>query len=360
MRVCRRSLIGAALVAIMGAVSVVQAWPVEAPGRGAPAESVAPGCSLRSLPGLATLLSRVPAEDRSPAAAGGGLTVRPSWLVFERAAFALVDAARVSEGPIDLGTLRADDPRDRRLPVPCTPSLVANDFIVYKLARVGYSTTEIVAIVRAERSRTPAGGTRARVASAPTRTEWPAFPAANYASPGLDARPSGDATWPAPTYKPVTASITPATAPAQAAVFPRTAGPQRPPAVQVPVTIDAHVRSLAAVYQVDPRLVSAMIRQESNWQPTSVSAKGAIGLMQLMPATASMLGVDPRDPVDNLRGGIAYFADLLREFGNVRDALTAYNAGPEHAWQVVRGERRVFPETRRYLDAIATAYPFAR
>jgi len=274
---------------------------------------------------------------------------------------AIVDAANAGNPGISLDALRAPDPRARRLPVPCTPLLVRNDDLAYKLSMAGYSVTEIAAIVRAERSRASIDAAHARRMAGLDRADLPAFPAANYASPGLDARPAIAATsWPMPTYKPVNANITPVTAPAQAAAFPRTVGPQRPPAVPMPVTIDAHVRSLAAVYQIDPRLVSAIIRQESNGKSASVSPKGAIGLMQLMPATASMLGVDPRDPVDNLRGGIAYFADLLREFGNVRDALTAYNAGPEHAWQVVRGERRIFPETRRYLDAIATAYPPAR
>ena len=357
MRLGRWSLIGAALVAMTAAVSSAVAAPAGRPGRAAGAESADTGCSLSHLPGLAALLSRVPAVERPPADGASGPTARPAWQMFERAALALVEAARAGEGPFDLATLRAADPRDRRLPVPCTPSLIANDFIVYKLTRVRYSTTEIAAIVRAERSRAPAGAARARPATTSARAEWPAFPTANYASPGLDARPStASAAWPMPTYRPAATNV----ASSGEAAFPRAAWPERPPGVAMPATIDAHVRSLAAVYQVDPRLVSAMIRQESNWQPTAVSAKGAIGLMQLMPATASMLGVDPRDPVDNLRGGISYFADLLREFGNVRDALIAYNAGPEHAWQVVRGERQVFPETRRYVDAIASAYPPAR
>jgi soluble lytic murein transglycosylase-like protein len=117
------------------------------------------------------------------------------------------------------------------------------------------------------------------------------------------------------------------------------------------------VRRYADAYQVDPLLVSAMIRHESNWQQASVSNKGALGLMQLMPATAAMLNVNPHDPVENIRGGIAYLAGLLRTYGDLRLALIAYNAGPTHANQVSRGERGLFAETRRYLDAIATMYP---
>jgi soluble lytic murein transglycosylase-like protein len=84
--------------------------------------------------------------------------------------------------------------------------------------------------------------------------------------------------------------------------------------------------------------------------------KGAIGLMQLMPGTAAMLGVNPRDPLDNLRGGIAYLSGLLRTYNDVRLALIAYNAGPDHANRVIRGEVTIFPETRRYLDDIGAIY----
>jgi soluble lytic murein transglycosylase-like protein len=124
-----------------------------------------------------------------------------------------------------------------------------------------------------------------------------------------------------------------------------------------PDTLDSYIRQYARTYRVDHRLVYAMIRHESNWDARSISPKGAIGLMQLMPATAAMLKVNPQDPVDNVRGGIAYLAELIRTFGSVRHALIAYNAGPTHASQVLRGERALFDETRRYLRAIATVYP---
>jgi len=119
----------------------------------------------------------------------------------------------------------------------------------------------------------------------------------------------------------------------------------------------AQIRLYADAYKVDYRLVAAMIRQESNWRQASVSSKGAVGLMQLMPATAAMLNVNAHDPVDNIRGGIAYLAGLLRTYRDLRCALIAYNAGPTHANQVIRGERGLFAETRRYLDAIAATYP---
>jgi soluble lytic murein transglycosylase-like protein len=137
-------------------------------------------------------------------------------------------------------------------------------------------------------------------------------------------------------------------------------GPRSVPAsvpLGAPRDLEAQIRRYADAYQVDHRLVAAMIHQESNWQQASVSSKGALGLMQLMPATAAMLKVNPHDPVDNVRGGIAYLAGLLRTYGDLRHALIAYNAGPTHANQVIRGERSLFSETRRYLQAIATMYP---
>jgi hypothetical protein len=129
-----------------------------------------------------------------------------------------------------------------------------------------------------------------------------------------------------------------------------------PTSVVGPLALDAYVRRYAAAYQVDYLLVAAMIRHESNWQSAVVSNRGAIGLMQLMPETAAMLGVNPNDPVENLRGGIAYLAGLLKTYKDARLALIAYNAGPDHANKVVRGEADVYPETRRYLDTINATY----
>jgi soluble lytic murein transglycosylase-like protein len=79
--------------------------------------------------------------------------------------------------------------------------------------------------------------------------------------------------------------------------------------------------------------------------------------MQLMPATAAALRVDPWDPLDNLRGGIAYLAALLRRYGTPMLALVAYNAGPQHAERVRAGRAVPYRETRRYLDAIHAEYP---
>jgi soluble lytic murein transglycosylase-like protein len=102
-----------------------------------------------------------------------------------------------------------------------------------------------------------------------------------------------------------------------------------------------------------------MIAAESGGNAMARSSAGAIGLMQLMPSTAAALGVDPWKPAENLRGGIAYLAELLRAYQeDVRLALVAYNAGPQHANLVRDGRAVAYQETRRYLNAVNAKYPF--
>jgi soluble lytic murein transglycosylase-like protein len=118
--------------------------------------------------------------------------------------------------------------------------------------------------------------------------------------------------------------------------------------------IDEH----AASRGVRPELVRAVIQVESNYNPRARSPKGALGLMQLMPATASALGVlDPFNVVENIRGGVAYLRQLLDKYQNNEElALAAYNAGPE---AVARHGTKVPPyrETQQYVKKILAKTP---
>ena len=89
------------------------------------------------------------------------------------------------------------------------------------------------------------------------------------------------------------------------------------------------VSKISAKYNVDEKLVNAVIRQESGFNVKAKSKAGAMGLMQLMPATARGLGVkDPYNPVQNIEGGVKYLSNLLKKYnGNIVLALAAYNAG---------------------------------
>lgn len=103
-------------------------------------------------------------------------------------------------------------------------------------------------------------------------------------------------------------------------------------------------------YGLDPGLLHAVAWQESRGNNFAVSDKGAMGIMQLMPATAAALGVDPRDPEANVRGGAAYLALMLAKFGAVELALAAYNAGPAAVLRY--GGVPPYPETRNYVSTI--------
>ena len=112
----------------------------------------------------------------------------------------------------------------------------------------------------------------------------------------------------------------------------------------------------AAVYQVPRELVHSIIEVESGWQPHAVSNKGAVGLMQLMPATAVTFGVTNRFEIDqNIRGGVAYLARLLKLFnGDLRLVAAAYLTGET---QILRaGLEYSNAEVYKYVAKVARLY----
>jgi len=122
-----------------------------------------------------------------------------------------------------------------------------------------------------------------------------------------------------------------------------------PPPPSAPEAIVKFVRLVAPEYKLQPHLVLSVIATESNFDPMAVSPKDARGLMQLIPATAARFGVrNPMDPVQNLRGGMAYLRWLMARFeGDVTLAAAAYNAG-EGAVERYRGVPP-YAETRMYV-----------
>ncbi|MFQ5427385.1 MAG: transglycosylase SLT domain-containing protein [Thermodesulfobacteriota bacterium] len=119
--------------------------------------------------------------------------------------------------------------------------------------------------------------------------------------------------------------------------------------------LDSIIRDKSDKYGVDPALVKALIKAESNFDAGAVSEAGASGLMQLMPGTAAKMGVSDRtDPVDNIEGGVKYLSLLLTQFSETSLALAAYNAG-ENA--VLRyGAIPPYAETRDYVNKVLVYY----
>ncbi len=123
-----------------------------------------------------------------------------------------------------------------------------------------------------------------------------------------------------------------------------------------PADIDSAIERAAARHNVDPNLVRAVVKVESNFNPNAVSRKGAIGLMQLMPSTARQLNVkNPFDPEQNVDAGVRHLKQLLESYGgDVRLSLAAYNAG---AGAVARSSGVPhYAETQNYVRRITNLY----
>jgi len=142
-----------------------------------------------------------------------------------------------------------------------------------------------------------------------------------------------------------------ATAPAAMSPSPPAAAPPTPASTR-PADIAEAVNSASGRYRIDPDLVNSVIRAESGFKVHAISPKGAQGLMQLMPGTASNLGVSNAfDPNANVDGGTRYLRELLERYNfDLVKALAAYNAGPHRVEQY--GGVPPYLETRKYVASI--------
>ncbi|HWI20862.1 MAG TPA: lytic transglycosylase domain-containing protein [Vicinamibacterales bacterium] len=209
--------------------------------------------------------------------------------------------------------------------LPCDTNVRRRDHVAWQMAMVGHSAKEISDVLRGHLTVADLDGAQARLMAGFTRTQVAEF---------LESR------WREPIASP----------PAS--------GPEPLPTTALASDINTELELLAKKYQVPSNLIRAMVAAESGGNARAISRAGAIGLMQLMPATAAALGVDPWHPLENLRGGIQYFAELLRAYDqDPRLALIAYNAGPQHANRVRAGTAVAYRETRKYLDIISATYP---
>ena len=111
-----------------------------------------------------------------------------------------------------------------------------------------------------------------------------------------------------------------------------------------------HAKAMARKHGVPEDLFLRLVQQESGWNPSARSHKGARGLAQLMPGTAAKLGVDASDQVQNLEGGARYLRMMYNTFGSWRLALAAYNAGPGAVAKY--GGVPPYRETRNYVRII--------
>jgi soluble lytic murein transglycosylase-like protein len=194
-------------------------------------------------------------------------------------------------------------------------------------------------------SISPIGGVQARIREIVSEFDM-GMPFAQVLS-SVQAQPTAAISAPsAPSRAASVAPVTPAT-PGQAGGWAR----KLPEAAQQWLP---HIERIARRNGVDPKLLAALVKQESGFQADVRSPAGAIGLAQLMPGTARELGVDPTDPIANLEGGARYLRSQLDRFGSAPLALAAYNAGPGRV--AASGGIPDISETQNYVRNVMAFY----
>lgn len=208
---------------------------------------------------------------------------------------------------------------------PDAAGVAARDADAYRLLSLGYSAKETADVISGRISRRVLDTARRMLATGQRREAVESY---------LDRQ-----------YSTRLAQLTPPPAPPVPA-------PRRGPRAWPGRQFDALVAFYASRYNVDPAVVRAMMATESGFDPRAQSPKGAIGLMQLMPATARALGVNPWVVHENIEGGVRYFAEMLWRFGSTELALIAYNGGPDYARRYARREVALYGETRDYVRTV--------
>lgn len=137
-----------------------------------------------------------------------------------------------------------------------------------------------------------------------------------------------------------------------AAAVPSRRAPDAPVVASPGASIAALITHYAARHGVDATVVRAVAEVESSFDAAARSPAGATGVMQLMPATARELGVNPLVTAENIEGGVRYLAEQLRTFGRLDLALVAYNAGPGYARRYAAGQAALYGETRQYVARV--------
>lgn len=226
---------------------------------------------------------------------------------------------RASASPDELTALA-----DAVISAPDASGVAARDADAYRLLSLGYSAKETADVVSGRISRRVLDTARRMLATGHRREAVESY---------LERQ-----------YSARLAQLTPPPAPPAPA-------PRRGPRAW-PGQFDALVALYASRYNVDAALVRAMMATESGFDPRAQSPKGAIGLMQLMPATARALGVNPWVVHENIEGGVRYFAEMLGRFGSIELALIAYNGGPDYARRYARREVALYGETRDYVSTV--------